>query len=1627
METQSGLTRTLTERLVSRKERKEHRLSKASIGQPMKINDKKNEKTEADGAPTLVMKCVVVQKDENGYGLTVSGDNPVYVQSVKPDGAAHKAGVTQGDRIIKVNNTNVTDCNHVDVVRLIKAKSYVALTLLGIPKLSSVTNTNDVESNQVTHPPPVNEYITGPKGQLKEFYDQKVETIKKMLEQEVTEVERIKEEYAKNPSPKLLTDLGTAQKLKQDLEKQLWKVESKKGQPQVAEQPPVISPPTHVTDVDDTTSVDIEDETPPSIDMDIGSSLFHLEERDPSTREYRSQTVSEVSLSRQSGLDVSNSSLMGSEENSNMNLMGGMPFDLVNHNDVAKPTTPVPEQNRTIMNFEDEDIAKDELTVKDHGPFNDFDKLTQRPAHLAVFLKYVIQSHDPSNLLFFLTVDNYRLLSSAKEMAKQAEIIHKHYLAPNAPLRVEVDDAITKSIQSTIHVKNPAEEILRGVFDPAVQVSNKEIRNQLSQYRIKREQGLGNLFGDEKLDNIGLGDAQQDARIVEDIVMPLINDINASSWEESEQAKWLLIQDTIAAFVNKYIGKRSKSKITSKVYSMLKTNKSQQPALAKSKAYGSQESIIDDGNKRSSVFLNWKRKTPRSNDPAADGKKHQDRRDRESKKSGKSRETIWENPPLGSTILMPTKVNPPTSPEQNVLSTSVDSSVELSVFDKQDGLLSEKQHSTKSSVKSNHSPVRPSNIPTEELQRAEELHTGVFDTAAAHQTFMEQTPSELFPEHGTVNHLINQFQDVTSGENAPEVDTLSVENSSRDGTKLRSSRPGSFRRRREDEKRHSGQAKSHSDPDKNKIEQAMSQHISSNENLPPTRGIAEQTTQAEELKETVIIPGPSVIGDAEINVDASEQHWSETVPSSAIKGIDRREVKRQEVINELIYTEQHHVRDLKILEKVFYEPMKKQGLMKEEEIFQAFPNLQAVLEIHRVFNKSLQEAKEEAKERGSYIVKNIGDILLSRFDGSDGNRLKEECALYCGNQSTILSMIKEKSKKEQKFNQFLEDMQKQQVCRKLHLKDFVPMEFQRLTKYPMLLENVIKYTKKKADGELEKIKKACERCRDILAFVNQTVKEAEDKQKILEIQQNLDRGPLLKNSLNDDPLVREYKNIDLTKRHVVHHGQLTWRVSHLDKKKEIPLHCILFEDLMVLLQRQEDRYILKCQMSGLANAPPFLKLDKLIVRNVATDKRGFFAMSTHAGPLMYEFVCKSTTDVKQWMKNITETVAVAKKDIGTSARRKGFHVAGTSRDVEDDNFGTISAGMLVGRVQENHPHIRATESSPAGTDDATTPVVISGYGKVADEILPVTVAERLLLVQQDITSAVERKHRLLAEASGLDDAVLENVLEMSSVDSEPEAKTLVMHSLLCVDKLTKLLNDCMVPDQIDVRPRYLTANDRERSASNRSSAFVPEQSEPETQERWAVPVSHPHDVSPHTSTATLNSVSDMTPSGSVSKSLSDDSFTSPVMLKSPGSRTNEEGTTSDNEVYNDQSDNTFSNDIEDDRKDTPTMTGDELSLNESRAAMLAVGSITDESNSRPMSSSYELMSNAGVVSITRMVEITSCLQTQLTQLMHVNDINDAEKQRLAKENEQLRAQMNQLLQPEENPAPPSYSDVVEGR
>ena len=102
------------------------RLSGLSLGVPApEHRSPSNFRQSSDTSETagLVQRFVIIQKDQHGFGFTVSGDRIVLVNSVRPGGAAMRAGVKEGDQIIKVNGTMVTNSSHLEVVKLIKCES----------------------------------------------------------------------------------------------------------------------------------------------------------------------------------------------------------------------------------------------------------------------------------------------------------------------------------------------------------------------------------------------------------------------------------------------------------------------------------------------------------------------------------------------------------------------------------------------------------------------------------------------------------------------------------------------------------------------------------------------------------------------------------------------------------------------------------------------------------------------------------------------------------------------------------------------------------------------------------------------------------------------------------------------------------------------------------------------------------------------------------------------------------------------------------------------------------------------------------------------------------------------------------------------------------------------------------------------------------------------------------------------------------------------------------------------------------------------------------------------------------------------------------------------------------------
>uniref|UniRef100_A0A182NV56 DH domain-containing protein n=1 Tax=Anopheles dirus TaxID=7168 RepID=A0A182NV56_9DIPT len=357
-----------------------------------------------------------------------------------------------------------------------------------------------------------------------------------------------------------------------------------------------------------------------------------------------------------------------------------------------------------------------------------------------------------------------------------------------------------------------------------------------------------------------------------------------------------------------------------------------------------------------------------------------------------------------------------------------------------------------------------------------------------------------------------------------------------------------------------------------------------------------------------------------------EADWSSNIPPEILSSISDLEKKRQEVINEIYQTERNHVRTLRLLEGIFMRPLQESGALPHELMNLLFPHsLIHLKDLHTAFELKLKHRRSEHAN----VVREIGDLLLTMFDGQTGDELKEHAAHFCARQQIALEALKERRKKDEQLQRLLTKAESHKACRRLQLKDLLPTALQRLTKYPLLFDNLYNFTVRstpKNESEALAIRKSHESAKRILDHVNQAVRTEEDMHKLLTIQRKLDKSGLDKDASS------EFRNIDLTVRKLIHDGPLTMK-----KNPGVQLHGLLFEDIMVLLQKQDDKYLLKYHSSpGLGGSEskyaegrfnPITKINLILVRQSAVDKNTFFLINTNVSQML-ELTAPSSTECK---------------------------------------------------------------------------------------------------------------------------------------------------------------------------------------------------------------------------------------------------------------------------------------------------------------------------------------------------------------------------------------------------------------
>ncbi|XP_030287729.1 rho guanine nucleotide exchange factor 11 isoform X4 [Sparus aurata] len=1020
--------------------------------------------------PGLVQRCVVVQKDQLGFGFTVCGERVKLVQNVRPGGAAVKAGVQEGDRIIKVNGSLVSSMSHQEVVKLIKSGTYVALTLQGPPPSTAALPLEplptDISPNQRTSlggeappppPPPLpsglsstpSQRITGPKPlQDPEVQKHATQILRKMLEQEEAELQDLMEEQSKNPSPSLEERIESAKrrahqvrvKIQQDLEG---------------------------TRSESVTSYVIAGEGRLSMDSSEGDmEAFESPHSSPSssfrTPQHRRQNSDTHTLSD----------------------LGG---------------------KAQIIGPEEEDEENDGYAFNEmDGPFQDIELLKSRPAHMAVFMRYVFtQLLDPNPLLFYLTVEAY-LGSSPKDARALAPQICSHFLDPDAPLKIKVREEYLTDIENRLH----AQEDIRGPLSELQQQVLPDIQDQIQDYRNKQMMGLGSLFGEGDLQQLD-GDPVKEKQVVDRQVTALWEIL--SKHEEDRSSP-------LASAVHLYLRHSGIKLRDSKVFPGLSTEKEKWLAFLKTKKLSGMKKEKDGEDKKRNPILKY---------------------------IGKPRNTSQ------------------------------------STF---------------------HVPL---------------------------------SPTEVRP--GSVKNIIQQFENNgdsvgEEGGDAADAQRLSSSSLGEDGmdsptVSVRLARSESLKAQGEGRRRGVVSGTESVPRSRSDVDMEDCGEEREGPGLRPLQHSASSSASSSSAR-SVDSPLALLPDAASLEEEVGDgQNWQDTVPPQLLATLSPREVDRQAVIYELFTTEASHLRTLRVLDQVFFQKMR--SVLNHDELTCIFPKLPEVYELHA----SLCEAMK--KRRETPIVQDIGDVMLARFEGAAGEEFQEQASQLCSQQSQALELIKNKQRKDPRFAHIIQECEASPHCRRLQLKDLLVSEMQRLTKYPLLLDNIIKHTEA-GTSDLPSLQRAQACCRGILQAVNEVVRETEHRQRLSQYQRRLDAAP-------------QFKNLDLSTKRMIHEGPLTWKVN---KDKQIEIQALLLSDCLVLLQRgPDDRLQLRYPSRWLGGGgggggdsktsfSPLVKLDSLLVRSVATDNKALYIISTTERQI-YELVAGSSSEKNTWKDLLEKTISSA--------------------------------------------------------------------------------------------------------------------------------------------------------------------------------------------------------------------------------------------------------------------------------------------------------------------------------------------------------------------------------------------------
>uniref|UniRef100_A0A8C7NG16 Rho/rac guanine nucleotide exchange factor (GEF) 2 n=1 Tax=Oncorhynchus mykiss TaxID=8022 RepID=A0A8C7NG16_ONCMY len=360
--------------------------------------------------------------------------------------------------------------------------------------------------------------------------------------------------------------------------------------------------------------------------------------------------------------------------------------------------------------------------------------------------------------------------------------------------------------------------------------------------------------------------------------------------------------------------------------------------------------------------------------------------------------------------------------------------------------------------------------------------------------------------------------------------------------------------------------------------------------------------------------------------DFEADSWSRAVDPSYLQTHRKDVIKRQDVIYELIQTEFHHVRTLRIMEGVFRQGMLDEVLLEPGVAHAVFPCLEQLMALHTRFLSQLMTRRTHSLAPGSNACTNfLIPVVCFQFSGQCADEMRKAYAEFCSRHPKAVKLYKELLARDKRFQHFIRRVSRGPLLRRHGIQECILLVTQRITKYPVLIQRILDNTKG-SEEEAQSLAQSLSLIRDLLSSVDQQVAELERTQRLQEIRARLD--PRAQAEVRGGGV---FRGGELLRRTLLHEGTLLWKTQG-SRLKDVQV--LLMTDILVFMQEKDQKYLFPC-----IDKPAVLSLKNLIVRDIANQERGMFLISDSTPPEMYELHGASRDDRNNWMRLIQQTVS----------------------------------------------------------------------------------------------------------------------------------------------------------------------------------------------------------------------------------------------------------------------------------------------------------------------------------------------------------------------------------------------------